>query len=195
MEIPWLQINISNSLFFIKLQFVERCYNSEPRQDNSWISMSEMFFLIFKRRALALLDIVNMVCLNFHTQVRNTFSRVTSTIIFKPPSNFFCLDLKITISGFFFTLCEILFAFNQLTGCLKSALICLFSFLTELVRHKRLVSSAKETLQNFIAWLRSFISSKSRRGLRTDSWGTSQFIAARPDSYPFMDTYWFHLDR
>ena len=30
---------------------------------------------------------------------------------------------------------------------------------------------------------------KNRRGPRTDPLGTPQFIAARPDSYPFIDTY------
>ena len=42
-----------------------------------------------------------------------------------------------------FTLSEILFTFNQLTRCLKSALTSFFSFLIELLRHNRLVSSAK----------------------------------------------------
>ena len=47
----------------------------------------------------------------------------------------------------------------------------------------RLVSSAKWwTLQDFFAWLRSFIYNRNRRGPRTDPWGTPQFIAARPDS-------------
>ena len=36
---------------------------------------------------------------------------------------------------------------------------------------------------------------KNRRGLRTDPWATPQFIAARPKSKPFMDTYWFRLDK
>ena len=70
------------------------------------------------------------------------------------PSNFFCLALKITISVFFFTLSEMLFAFTQVTRYFNSALASLFSFLTELLTHNRLVSSAKWwTLQNFIAWL------------------------------------------
>ena len=46
--------------------------------------------------------------------------------------------------GFFFTLSEILFAFNQLTRCFKSELTHLFNFLMELLRYKRLVSSAEE---------------------------------------------------
>ena len=54
----------------------------------------------------------------------------------------------------------------------------------------RLVSSAKWwTLQNFIVWLKSFICNTIRRGPKTDPWGIPQFIAARPDSYPFIDTY------
>ena len=36
---------------------------------------------------------------------------------------------------------------------------------------------------------------KNRRGTRTDLWGTPQFITARPDSSPFIDTYWLQLDR
>ena len=72
----------------------------------------------------------------------------------------------------------------------------LLSFLIELLKHKRLVSSAMWwTLQNFIAWLRSFIYNKNRRGPRTDPWGMSQFIVVKPESKPFMDTYWLWLDR
>ena len=123
------------------------------------------------------------------------YSLLPHNFIFKPLSSFFCLDLKITISVFF-TLSEILFAFNQLTRCFKSALTSLFSFLIELLWHNRLVSSAKWwTLQNFIAWFRSFIYNKNRRGPRTDPWGTTQFITARENSYPFIDTYWLWLDR
>ena len=59
---------------------------------------------------------------------------------FTSPSNLFCLDLKITIPGFFFTLSEILFAFNQLTECFKSALISFFHFFIELLKHNRLMS-------------------------------------------------------
>ena len=96
----------------------------------------------------------------------------------------------------FFLLSQILFAFNHFARCFKSALTSSFSFLIELLRHKRLKSSAKWwTLQNFIAWLRSFIYSKNRRGPRTDLWGTPQFKAARPGSCPFIDTYWLRLDR
>ena len=50
-------------------------------------------------------------------------------------------------------------------------------------------------LKNFITSLRSFIYSKNRRDPRTEPWGTPQLIAARPESYPFMDTYWLQLDR
>ena len=86
-------------------------------------------------------------------------------VIFKSPSNFYLIDLKITISVFF-TLSEILFTFNQLTRCFKLTLTSLFSFLIELLRHNRLVPSANWwTLQNFIAWFRSFISAASRRFL------------------------------
>ena len=46
-------------------------------------------------------------------------------------------------------------------------------FLMELVRNKKLVSSAKWwTLQNFIALCKSFIYSKNRRAPKTDPCGT-----------------------
>ena len=71
-----------------------------------------------------------------------------------------------------------------------------FSFLIEFLIDKRLVSSAKWwTLQNFIAWFRSFIHNKNSRGPRTYPWGTAQFIAARPEPCTFLDTYWQRLDR
>ena len=41
-------------------------------------------------------------------------------------------------------LSEILVAFNQLTRYFKSALTCLFNVLIELLRYKRLVTSAKK---------------------------------------------------
>ena len=156
-------------------------------------------FLILKRRTLALFSLLESP-LTWYCQLRFVsiftpryltlsvgYSLLPLNFIFKSPSNFFCLDLKITISVFF-TLSEILFAFNQLTRCFKSALTSLFSFLIELLRHKRLVSSAKWwTLRNFIAWLRSFIYSKNRRGPRTDPSWTPQFITARQES--FIDIY------
>ena len=58
------------------------------------------------------------------------------------PYNLFCLDLKIVISVFF-TLSEVLFEFSYLTRCSKSASTSLFRFLIELLRHTKLVSSAK----------------------------------------------------
>ena len=134
--------------------------------------------------------IINMILptkvfINFHSQVFNTFSRIwsfTTLFYFKSLLNFFCLDLKITISVFF-TLSEILFAFNQLSRCFRSALTSLFSFLIEFLRHNRLVSSANWwTLENFIVWFGSFLCNKNSRGLGTDPWGTTQFIAARPES-------------
>ena len=163
--------------------------------------------IILKRSAFALFSLMDR-SLRWYCQLRFVsiftptyltlsvgYSLLPHNSIFKSPSSFFCLDLKITISVFF-TLSEILFAFNQLTRCFKSALTCLFSFLIELLRHNRLVSSAKWwTLQNFIAWLRSFIYNKNSRGPKTDPWGTPQFIVVRPESKPFMDTYWLRLDR
>ena len=139
------------------------------------------YFLILKGRALALFNLMERSLMWF-CQLRfvSTFTPKNLTLsvvygllphnlIFKSPSNFFCLELKITISVFF-RWSEVLFTFNQFSRYFKSALTSLFSFLTELLRHKRLVSSAKWCiLQNFIAWLRSFIYSKNRRGPRTDS--------------------------
>ena len=82
------------------------------------------------------------------------YSILPYSLTFKSPSNFSCLDLKIAISVFL-RLSEILFAFNQLTICFKSALAILYSFLIELLRHNKLVSSVKWwNLQNFIALLR-----------------------------------------
>ena len=127
-------------------------------------------------------------CINFHTQYQ--ISRIYS-FIFKLPSNFFCLDLKIVISVSF-TLSEILFTFNQLSRYFKPTLTSLFSFLIKLPRHKRLVSSAMWwTLQIFFAWLRSFAYKKNRMGLRTHPWGTP----TKAESKPFTDTYWLRLDR
>ena len=164
------------------------------------------YFLILKRRALALFSLMER-SFKWCCQVRFVsiftpsylalsvrYSLLPHNFIFKSLSSFFCLDLKIIISVFF-TLSEILFAFNQLTRCFKSALTSLFSFLIESLWHNRLVSSAKWwVLQNFIAWFRLFIYNKNRRGPRADPWGAPQFIAAREDSYPFIDTYWLQLD-
>ena len=112
------------------------------------------YFLILKRRALVLFSLMErsltLYCqLSFvsiftprYLTLSVEYSLLPHSLIFKSPSNFLCLDSKITISVFFI-LHEILFAFNQLARCFKSALTSLFSFLIELLRHKRLVSSAK----------------------------------------------------
>ena len=153
------------------------------------------YFLILKMRALALFSLMERSS-TWCRQVRLVsiftpryltlsvgYSLLPHNFIFKSPSSFFCLDLKITISVFF-TLSEILFAFNQLTRCFKSALTCLFSFLIELLRHNRLVSSAKwSTLQNFIACLRPFIYYKNRSDPGTDPWGTPQITWFLPTTF------------
>ena len=36
---------------------------------------------------------------------------------------------------------------------------------------------------------------KNKKSPRTDPWVTPQFIAERPDSYPFIDTHWLSLER
>ena len=98
------------------------------------------------------------------------------------PSNCFCLDLKIT-SSVFLTLSEILLALSQYNRFFKSILTSLLSFLIDLPKYNKLVSSAKWcTLQNFIAWLRSFMYNKNRRGPRTEPWVTPHFISASPES-------------
>ena len=123
------------------------------------------YFLILKRRALALFSLMKRSLTWYCCQLSFVsvftpkyltlsvgYSLLPQNLIFKSPSIFFCLDLKIIFSVFF-TLSEILFAFNQFARCLKSALTSLFSFLIELFRHKRLMPSAKWwPLQNFTAW-------------------------------------------
>ena len=103
------------------------------------------YFLILKRRPLVLFSLKQR-SLTWLSQLRFesiwtpryfTLSLVHSllayNLTFKLPSNFFCLNLKITTSSFL-TLSEILFAFSQLTSCFKSALTSLFSFLIQLLR-------------------------------------------------------------
>ena len=83
----------------------------------------------------------------------------------------------------FSTLSEILFVFNQLTRWFKSALTSVLSFLIELLRYNRLMSSAKwGTLGNLIARWKWFLCNNDRGDPRTDLWGTPQFIAAKPES-------------
>ena len=132
------------------------------------------YFLILKRIALALFSVTER-SLTWHCQLRFAsiltprylrvsagYSLLPHSPTFKSPSNFFCLDLKIIVSVFFnfeWNLSEC----SQLTSCFKSTLTSLFSFLIELLRHNKSVSSAKWwTLQNFIAQLRSFIYSRNR---------------------------------
>ena len=112
------------------------------------------YFLILKRTALALFSLTERSLTQYcqlwfvsiftpkYFTLSVEYSLLPLNFIFKSPSNFFCLDLKITIS-FFLTLSEILFAFNQLTRRFKSAFTSLFSFLIELPRHNRLAPSAK----------------------------------------------------
>ena len=159
--------------------------------------------LILKRKALALFSLMGR-SLTWNCKVKFAsiftpkyltlsvwYSLLPHNFIFKSPSNFFCLDLKITISVFF-TLSEILFAFNQLTRCFKSALTNLFSFLIELLRHNKLVPLTKWwTLQNFIAWLKSFIYNKNRRGPKTDP----RVYSNKTRFTSTLDTYWLQLDR
>ena len=106
------------------------------------------YFLILKRTALALFSLMER-SLTRCCQVRFVsiftiryltlsvgYSLLLLILFLNHLQIFFCLDLKITISVFLM-LSEILFAFNQLTRCFKSALTCLFSFLIELLRHNQ----------------------------------------------------------
>ena len=112
------------------------------------------YFLILKRRTLALfslrdrsfpwycqLSFVSILTPSYLT-LSIGYSLLPHNLIFKSPSNFFCLNLKITTLVFFYIELNFI-AFNQLTRCFKSALTSLFSFLIELLRHKRLLSLAK----------------------------------------------------
>ena len=75
---------------------------------------------------------------------------------FISPSNRFRLDLMI--------ISEILFALSKHNKFFRSKLTSLLSFLIDLSKCNKLVSSAKWCiLQNFIAWLRSFMYNKNRR--------------------------------
>ena len=91
-------------------------------------------------------------------------------IEFKFINTFICFPSGFNNNSFsFLTFKEILFALSQLDKFFKSILISSLSFLIELVRNKKLVSSAKWwTMQNFIAVCKSFVYSKNRRGPRTD---------------------------
>ena len=158
------------------------------------------YFLNLNSRAFALFDLMERsstwyfqlrfvsICTPRYLTLSVGYNLLPHNFIFESPSNFFCLDLKTTISVLF-TFSEILFAFNQLSRCFKSSLTSLFSFLIELLRHKRLVSSAKWwTLQSFIAWWRSFLCNANSRDPNTDPWRTPQFTVVRPEPKPFMNT-------
>ena len=134
-----------------------------------------MYFLILKRRALALFILMER-SLTWCCQVSFVsiltpryltlsvgYSFLPYNLIFKSTAVYFAWFKDYHFS--FFTLNEILFDFNQLTRSLKSALTSLLSLLIELLRDNRLVPQVKWwTLQNFIAWSRSFIYNKNRRG-------------------------------
>ena len=82
------------------------------------------YFLILERRALALFSLMERWLTWYcqrrfvsiftvrHLTLSVEYSLLPHNFIFKWPSDFFCLGLKITISVFF-TLSEILFAFNH----------------------------------------------------------------------------------
>ena len=156
--------------------------------------LGRTYFLILKRRALAQFSLTER-SLTWHCQLRFAsiltpkyftlsvgYSLLTYSLTFKLSSKFFCLDLLISISVFFNIEWNFIFI-RQLTSCFKSALTSFFSFFIELLKHNKLVSSAKWwTLQNFIARLASFIFNRNRRDPRTKPLGKPQFIAATPES-------------
>ena len=123
------------------------------------------YFLILKRRALALFSLMERL-LTWYCQLRFVsiftpkyltisvgYSLLPYNLIFKSPSSFFCLDLKITISVFF-TLSEILFAFNHFAWCFKSALTHLFSFSLELLRQEISVISKVVNFAEFYCFIK-----------------------------------------
>ena len=67
------------------------------------------------------------VCINFQTQVFNTYSRIqqsfTTQFYFQIIFKFFLLRFKDQYLSFFFTLSEILFAFHQLKSIIKGSRI------------------------------------------------------------------------
>ena len=165
MKIPWLKINTSDSLFFLEnYNFLNSAAILSPAVGQIGVQNSKIivdfkvlrliYFLISERKALTLFSLLE-ISLTGYCQLRFVsvftsryltllvgYSLLPHNLIYKSPSSFFCLDLKITISVFF-TLSGTLFEFNQLTKCFRSALTSFFSFLIELLKHKTLVSSAK----------------------------------------------------
>ena len=76
------------------------------------------------------------------------YSLLPHKFIFKSTFKFLLLRFK-DYHFSFFILGEILFAFNQLARCFKSALTSLFRFLIELLRQKISVISKVVNLTNF----------------------------------------------
>ena len=134
------------------------------------------YFLLLKRRSIGSIQfngkIINMIFpikigiifTSRYLRLSEGYSFLQHNFIFKSPLNLFCLDLKIFQ---FFTQSKVLICIQP--RCVKSAQTNLFSFFIELLKHKRLVSSAKWWIfKKFIALYRSFIYDKNRRGPRTD---------------------------
>ena len=108
--------------------------------------------------------IINMtfpakICITFQFHLFNTFSWICSFTT----QHYFQNTVKFILLRFedchlsFFTCSEISSVLKQLTRCFKSSLAGFPSFLIELPKQNRLVSSANWwTFQHFIAWLRLF---------------------------------------
>ena len=111
---------------------------------------------------MALVSVMDRSSLTWHCQLQFVsifttrylalsvrYSLLPHNFIFKSTFKFLLLRFK-DYHFSFFMLGEILFAFNQLARCFKSALTSLFKFLIELLRQKISVISKVVTLQAFI---------------------------------------------
>ena len=103
-------------------------------------------FLFLKMRVLALFSLMEKL-LTWHCKIRFVsvltssylplslgYNLLPHNFIVKSSSNFFLLRLKDHHFSFF-KISEILFPFNQITRCFKSALTSLLSCLLEVLRH------------------------------------------------------------
>ena len=101
------------------------------------------------------------ICINFHTKVFNTlynmgYSLLPHNFVFKLPSNFFCLTRFKDCHFSFFTLNEILFAFNQLTRCFKGYVPYIFASLFCIVSLKHTTCETRKDVFYF-TWKALFV--------------------------------------
>ena len=211
MTISWLKTNSSQDLF---LKDRHSIYNIEILSPNHigiinmWVKdciivfkvLTLTKFLILKRRAFALFSCITISetwCFQFKflstlmpryltESVRKScllFSLTLTSL-----SNFFLWCLKIT-NSVFCKFREILFAIKQSVKFFISRFPYLLSLVIDSLKWRRFVSSAKWwTLQNFIAWFKSLICIKNKKGPRTELWGTTYKTRARFESWQFIET-------